>query len=96
MARIQGEQAKIRLQIARIQRIRDTEFLASAYGLLHLLIIASSIALLITHTDEFSTNLIISYFLFTSFMYLLLLIYDLDNPFEYNGTSSADIDLSSL
>jgi hypothetical protein len=96
MARLQGEQAKIRLLIARIQRICDTDFLGSAYELLHLLIIASSIALLITHSDEFYTNLIISAFLFTSFMYLLLLIYDIDNPFEYNGTSSADIDLSSL
>ncbi|BAY48745.1 hypothetical protein SAMD00079811_63710 [Scytonema sp. HK-05] len=49
-----------------------------------------------TRSDDFNTNLIISGFLFMSFMYLLLLIYDLDNPFEYNGISSADIDLSSL
>ena len=96
ISRLQGEQAKIRLMIDRIQRIRDTDFLASAYGLLHLLIIASSSALLITRTDDFNTNLIVSCFLFTSFMYLLLLVYDIDNPFEYNGTSSADIDLSSL
>lgn len=96
MARVQGEQAKIRLIIARIQRIRDTDFLASAYTLLHFLIIASSITLLMTRSDDFNTNLIISGFLFMSFMYLLLLIYDLDNPFEYDGISSADIDLSSL
>ena len=96
ISRLQGEQAKIRFIIDRIQRFRDTDFLASAYGLLHLLIIASSSALLITRTDDFNTNLIVSGFLFTSFMYLLLLVYDIDNPFEYNGTSSADIDLSSL
>jgi hypothetical protein len=64
--------------------------------MLHVLIIASSSALLITRTDDFNTNFIVSGFLFTSFMYLLLLVYDLDNPFEYNGTSSADIDLSSI
>lgn len=96
MSRIQAEQAKIRLVIARIQNIRDNDFLAPAYALLHILLIAASVAMLTTYTDDFRTNLVVSGFLFTSFMYLLLLIYDLDNPFEYNGTSSADIDLSSL
>lgn len=96
MARLQGEQGKVRLVIARIKRIRDTDFLASAYGLLHILIIAASVAMLTTYTDDFSSNLLVSGFLFTSFMYLLFLIYDLDNPFEYDGKSSADIDLSPL
>jgi hypothetical protein len=96
MARIQGEQAKVRLVIARMQRIRDTDFLTPAYTLLHILLLAASVAMLITYTDDFGTNLLVSTFLFTSFMYLLLLIYDLENPFEYNGTSSADINLSSL
>ncbi|MEG4984930.1 hypothetical protein QUB08_03990 [Microcoleus sp. BR0-C5] len=96
ISRIQGEQAKVRLIAARIQRIRDTEFLAPAYPLLHILLIAASVAMLTTFTDDFSTNLLVTGFLFTSFMYLLLLIYDLENPFEYNGTSSADINLSSI
>lgn len=96
IARIQGEQAKIRLVIVRMQSIRDTDFLAPAYTLLYILLLAASVAMLTTYTDDFSTNLIVSGFLFTSFVYLLLLIHDLDNPFEYNGTSSADIDLSSL
>jgi hypothetical protein len=34
--------------------------------------------------------------MFTSFTYLLLLIRDLDNPFEYNGKSSVDVDLGLL
>jgi len=96
MARIQGEQAKVRLVIARMQRIRDTDFLTPAYTLLHILLLAASVAMLITYTDDFGTNLLVSTFLFTSFMYLLLLIYDLENPFDYNGRSSADINLSSL
>ena len=96
MARLQGEQAKIRLIIARMQTTRDTEFLASAYSLLLILLIAASVAMLTTSSDEFTTNLVVSGFLFTSFMYLLFLIYDLDNPFEYDGKSSADVDLSSI
>jgi hypothetical protein len=34
--------------------------------------------------------------LFTSFLYLLLLIRDLDNPFQYDGKSSVDASLEPL
>ena len=78
ISRVQGEQAKLRLVIARMQRIRDPEFLASAYSLLLILLIAASVAMLTTYTDEFTPNLLVSGFLFTSFMYLLFLIYS--NP----------------
>jgi hypothetical protein len=40
--------------------------------------------------------MVVSCFLFTSFTYLLLLIRDLDNPFQYDGSSCVDIDLSGL
>ena len=52
------------------------------------------IALLLIGADRFSENLVVSGLLFTSFTYLLLLIRDLDNPFQYNGKSCVDVDLS--
>ncbi|MBD2481362.1 hypothetical protein [Planktothrix sp. FACHB-1365] len=96
VARIQGEQAKIRVLIARIERIRDTNFLTPAYPLIQILLVSFFITLLIIGTDEFMTNLIISGLICLSLSYILVLIYDLDNPFEYDGKSSADVDLSSL
>lgn len=96
VARIQGEQAKIRVLIARIERIRDTNFLTPAYPLIQILLVSFFITLLIIGTDEFMTNLIISGLICLSLSYILVLIYDLDNPFEYDGKSSADVDLYSL
>ncbi|MEH2295883.1 hypothetical protein [Nostoc sp.] len=96
ITRLQAEQAKIRLLVARIESIRDTDFLAPAYALLQILVVASSLALLMTRADDLYMSLIVSGLLFSSFIYLLLLIYDLDNPFEYHGKSSVDVDLSVL
>lgn len=94
--RVQGEQAKIRLLISRIQGNRDSEFLGPAYVMLFIFLVGAVIALLLIGADSFSENLTVAAFLFTSFFYLLILIRDLDNPFQYDGTSSVDVDLSAL
>jgi hypothetical protein len=54
------------------------------------------VALLLIGAKHFSENLTVSTLLFTSFFYLLLLIRDLDNPFDYNGRSSVYVNLSVL
>jgi len=94
--RVQLEQAKIRLLISRIQTNRDTNFLEPAYALLEIFLVGAIVALLLIKADLFSETLVVSCFLFTSFNYLLLLIRDLDNPFQYNGSSCVDVDLSGL
>jgi hypothetical protein len=94
--RIQGEQGKIRFYVLQMQGIRDTDFLGPAYVLLLTFLAGAIVTLLLLGADDFSENLTVSAFLFTSFLYLLLLIRDLDNPFEYNGKSSVDVDLKPL
>ena len=69
---------------------RDTDFLGAAYVLLWLFIGGSIFALLLIDAERFSENLTVSTFMFTLFVYLLFLIEDLDNPFEYDGKSSVD------
>jgi hypothetical protein len=93
---IQTEQAKIRSISRQMRGNRDTDFLGSAYVLLWLFLGGSIVALLLIHADQFSENLTVSTFMFTLFIYLLFLIEDLDNPFEYNGKSSVDVGLSPL
>ena len=51
-------------------------------------------ALLLTSGDLLSKTVVVSGFLFTSFVYLVMLIHDLDNPFQYDGKSYVDIDLA--
>jgi hypothetical protein len=95
-SRIQGEQAQLRLLTQQMKGNRDTDFLEPAYVLLWLFLSGSIVALLLIGAEHFSENLTVSAFLFTSFFYLLFLIRDLDDPFEYHGKSSVDVDLSIL
>jgi hypothetical protein len=93
---MQAEQSKIR-SISRLMRgNRDTDFLGAAYVLLWLFIGGSIFALLLIDAERFSENLTVSTFMFTLFVYLLFLIEDLDNPFQYDGKSSVDVGLSAL
>ena len=94
--RMQGEQAKIRFLVKQMGLSRDTDFIGPAYVLLEVFLIGAIAALLLIGTDRFSETLVVSCLMFTSFTYLLLLIRDLDNPFEYNGKSSVDVDLGLL
>jgi hypothetical protein len=93
---IQTEQAKIRALARQMRGNRDTDFLGAAYVLLWLFLGGSIVALLLIGADRFSENLTVSTLMFTLFVYLLFLIEDLDNPFEYDGKSSVDVSLSPL
>jgi hypothetical protein len=93
---IQTEQAKIRALTRQMRGNRDTDFLGAAYVLLWLFLSGSILALLLIDTERFGENLAVSSLMFALFVYLLVLIEDLDNPFEYDGKSSVDVDLSAL
>jgi hypothetical protein len=93
---MQSEQAKIRSISRQMRGNRDTEFLGAAYVLLWLFLGGSIVALLLIDAERFSENLTVSTFMFTLFVYLLFLIEDLDNPFQYDGKSSVDVGLSAL
>jgi hypothetical protein len=94
--KIQAEQANIRSITRQMQGNRDTEFLGPAYVLLWLFLCGSIVALLLIKGEPFTESLTISTFIFTAFFYLLFFIQDLDNPFEYDGESCVDVDLSAL
>ncbi len=94
--RLHGEQAKIRSISYQMQNIRDTDFLPPIYVLLWLFLGSSSISLLLIHVNHFSEDLTVSSLIFTSLFYLLLLIRDLDNPFQYDGKSYVEVDLAIL
>jgi len=90
------ELARLRILVNRMASNRDSEFLGPAYAMLEIFLAGAVMALLLIGADRFSENMVVSCFLFTSFTYLLLLIRDLDNPFQYDGTSCVDVDLSVL
>jgi hypothetical protein len=90
------ELARMRILVNRMATNRDSDFLGPAYAMLEIFLVGAVVALLLIGADRFSENMVVSCFLFTSFTYLLLLIRDLDNPFQYDGSSCVDVDLSIL
>jgi hypothetical protein len=94
--RLHGEQARIRSISYQMRGIRDTDFLPPIYVLIWLFLSSSSISLLLIHANHFSEDLAVSSLIFTALFYLLLLIRDLDNPFQYDGKSYLDVDLTIL
>jgi hypothetical protein len=90
------ELARMRIMINRMASNREQDFLGPAYAILEIFLVGAVLALLLIGADRFSENMVVSCFLFTSFTYLLLLIRDLDNPFQYDGTSCVDVDLGML
>ncbi|MFN5119126.1 MAG: hypothetical protein ACK5FE_15280 [Cyanobacteriota bacterium] len=91
-----SELARMRILITRMHINRSTSFLGPAYAMLEIFLVGAVVALLLIGAERFSENLVVSCFLFTSFTYLLLLIRDLDNPFQYDGSSCVDVDLGML
>lgn len=96
ISRLQSEESKLRFLVRQIQRLRDTNFIEAAYAILQILSGGASLALLFISSDNFPQNLVISGLIFSVFIYLLVLISDLDNPFEYENKSSADVDFIEL
>jgi hypothetical protein len=96
MSLMQAEQSKIRGILMQIKGVRDSDFIQPAYAILELFTIASTIALLLISSEEITESIVVSSLMFLVFLYLLLLIKDLDNPFQYGGFSSMDSSLMVL
>jgi hypothetical protein len=80
----------------RIDTIEETNFLPSAYALSQIAVLFVIGILLFSIVDPYVIGMVIIFtvtFLITG---ILLLIKDMDNPFETGGTGSADVDLSHI
>lgn len=80
----------------RIDTIEETNFLPSAYALSQAAVLFVFLILLFSLVDPYLIGMVIIFtvtFLITG---ILLLIKDMDNPFETGGAGSADVDLSHI
>ena len=84
--------------ISRIQTIRNTNFIKSGYALMELLIASVLGLMIIVDFPSENVQWLVSGALSMVYVYMLLLVKDLDNPFGYgdNGGrgSAADVDLT--
>ncbi len=96
--RLKSEQATMRKLVIRMDTMRRTSYVSAGYLIAEVTALVILVLLLITKIGEVTPTVlvvgVISYLLF----YVLALIRDLDNPFEYYGEKpgAADVNLEVL
>ncbi len=80
----------------RIKTVTETTFIPAAYGLAELAVVAILVLLLLIRIEPFYGGVAIIGATSVLLIGILLLIEDMDNPFEVNKNTYADVDLSLL
>jgi len=96
--KMKNEQNSIRKLILRIDTIRDTGFIGSAYAIVEVMGFLISIGLIIIKIEPFYASLFFSLIVIFLISYMVLLIKDLDNPFDYSvkGENGTEIPLKPI
>ncbi len=80
----------------RIKTIAETTFIPAAYGIAELAVAAVLIVLLFIKTEPYYEGLALIGATSSLLIGLIMLIKDMDNPFEVGKNSYADVDLYLL
>ncbi len=80
----------------RIETITETTFIPAAYGIAELAVAAVLLVLLFVKTDPYYEGLALIGATSSLLIGLIMLIKDMDNPFEVGKNSYADVDLNIL
>jgi hypothetical protein len=95
LARCLAEQHNLRTLITRIDVIRRTQFIQTGYALLQMFVVVVVALMIFSEFKNWHLQLLIVGTLSLIYLYLLQLIRDLDDPFEYAGGrvdgSTADV-----
>jgi hypothetical protein len=96
--KMKNEQNNIRRMIMRIDTIRDTEFVGSAYAIVEAMGFLTVFGLLIMRIEPFYASLFLTLLITFLISYMFLLIKDLDNPFDYvgNGETGTEVSLKPI
>ncbi len=98
-SRVTGEQHNLRKLFSRVNVIKKTGFLTTGYALLEILTLVIITLMLVAKFENETISIIIISFITQIFVYMLRLIRDVDEPFEYSPSGkvrAADIDLFPL
>jgi len=96
--KMKNEQSNIRKIILRAHAIRDTEFIASAYAIVEALAFFLTLGLILIKVEPFYESLFFTTLVTFLVTYMIVLIRDLDNPFDYsaNGERGTEVSLKPL
>lgn len=95
IVRMKQEQSNVRKLITRIHIIKKTSFVQSAYAILEALAVLVIIGLLILKVEPFYEAVFFTILVSFLVIYMIFLIKDLDNPFEYEkyGEGGSEVSL---
>lgn len=96
--KMKNEQNSLRKMILRIDTIRDTDFIGSAYAIVEAMGFVIAFGLIIIKIDPFYASLFFTLLVTFLIFYMFMLIKDLDNPFDYSvkGESGTEISLKPI
>ncbi len=98
LIKLKNEQSSIRKSLMRIDTIRDTDFVGSAYAILEAMGFLTVVGLIVIKIEPFYASLFLTLLITFLFSYMFRLIKDLDNPFDYafSGESGTEISLKPI
>jgi hypothetical protein len=98
IVKMKNEQNVVRKQILRIDTIRDTNFIGSAYAIVEAMGFLTGLGLIMIKIEPFYASLFFTLLVSFLISYMVFLIVDLDNPFDYSekGESGTEIPLKPL
>jgi hypothetical protein len=96
--KLKNEQNSLRKMILRIDTIRATSFIGSAYAIVEAMGFLTALGLIMIKIEPFYASLFITLLVTFLISYMFFLIKDIDNPFDYaaNGESGTEISLKPI
>jgi hypothetical protein len=99
IVRLKQEQSSLRLLVIRINTIRETSFVGAGYVIAEITSLLLIVALMFTDIAPLGIELLLVGTIAFLLSYMIMLIRDLDDPFEYDGrqrVGSAEVSLAPL
>jgi hypothetical protein len=99
IVRLKQEQSTLRLLVIRIDRIRETSFVGAGYVIAEITSVLLVLSLLVADIAPLGAELFLLGTITFLLAYMILLIRDLDDPFEYDGerrTGAAEVSLAPI
>jgi hypothetical protein len=97
IARLKVEQTAIRRHLTRIRTIKETSFVGQGYTIAEVMAVFLITGILLARIEPFYESLFFSGLIAFLLVYMLRLIKDLDDPFEYGeGGGSDEVSLAPL
>jgi hypothetical protein len=94
--KIRTELGNIDRLLSRVRTIAETSFIPAAYAIAEISVAGVVLVLFFVKIDPYYEGIIIFTIIIALLISILLLIRDMDNPFEYGRNTFADVDLSPL